>query len=82
VKRVQPECSHRHNCEPVVLEAVITKTGSVRDAKIVEGAFSECADAAIAALSKWKYQPATLNTQPVDSIWKYYVTRCRITPAS
>ena len=78
VKRVEPECSHR--CAPVVLEAVITKAGSVRDAKIVEGASSECAAAAIAALLKWKYQPVTLNDQPVDTIWKYRVSRCRITP--
>jgi hypothetical protein len=82
LKRVQPECSHRRNCSPVVLEAVITKVGSVRDAKIAEGASSTCADAAIAALAKWKYQPATLNDQPVDVIWKYRVTRCRITSAN
>lgn len=81
VKRVEPECSHPRNCAPVVLEAVITKAGSIRDSKIVEGTSSECADAAIAALAKWKYQPATLNDQPVDSIWKYFVTRCVITPA-
>jgi len=80
LQRVEPECSHPRNCAPIVLEAVITKAGSVRDAKIVEGASSACADAAIAALSKWKYEPATLNTQPVDTIWKYRVSRCRITP--
>ncbi|HXH94468.1 MAG TPA: energy transducer TonB [Thermoanaerobaculia bacterium] len=78
LQRVEPECSHR--CAPVVLEAVIAKDGSVRDAKIVEGTSSECADAAIEALSKWKYEPATLNTQPVDTIWKYRVSRCWITP--
>ena len=82
VKRVQPECGDRRNCAPVVLDAVITKAGSIRDAKIAEGASSGCADAAIAALAKWEYQPATLNDQPVDVIWKYYVTRCRITPAN
>jgi Gram-negative bacterial TonB protein C-terminal len=81
LKGIQPECSEKRSCAPVVLEAVITKAGSVRDAKIAEGATSACADAAIAALEEWEYQPATLNSQPVDVIWKYRVTRCRIAPA-
>jgi protein TonB len=80
VKEIQPECSDRRSCEPVVLEAVITKAGSVRAAKIAESASSACAEAAIGALAKWVYQPATLNGRPVDVIWKYRVTRCFITP--
>ena len=82
VKGIQPECGDRRSCAPVVLEAVITKTGSIREAKIAEGASSACADVAIAALAKWEYRPATLNDQPVDVIWKYYVDRCRITQAN
>lgn len=82
VKSVQPECRDRRSCAPVVLEAVITKAGSIRDVKIAEGAADGCTDAAIAALAKWKYQPATLNDQPVDTLWKYYVTRCHITLAN
>ena len=51
MKEIQPECSNPRRCEPVVLEAVITKAGSVRDAKIAEGASSACSEAAIAALA-------------------------------
>jgi Gram-negative bacterial TonB protein C-terminal len=82
LNRVEPVCLTRRNCTPAVIEALIGKGGSVRDVRVVEGENSVCAEAAIAALSKWKYTPARLNGQPVDVVVQYRVAGCRITEAA
>lgn len=50
----------------VVLQAVIAKDGSVRDVKVVTGN-PTLAEAAMRAVRQWRYQPATLNGQPVEA---------------
>ncbi len=82
LQTVQPTCANQAKCTTVVIEAVIRKSGSVDGAKIVKGKPSECADSALVALAKWKYQPATLNGQPVEVLSRYRVAACRITPSN
>ncbi|MGB8008934.1 MAG: energy transducer TonB, partial [Terriglobales bacterium] len=45
---------------PVVLQATISRDGSVEDLKIVRGYFV-LGQAAIAAVKQWRFQPYTLN---------------------
>lgn len=49
----------------VVIQAVIDKKGSVADAHVVSGP-TMLRQAALAALRRWKYQPSTLDGQPVS----------------
>jgi protein TonB len=49
----------------VVLQAVITKEGSVRDLKVMSGD-SLLARAAMDAVTQWRYQPYVLNGQPIQ----------------
>jgi TonB family protein len=50
----------------VVLAAVITKTGQVRDLKLVRGS-PVLARAAMDAVKQWHYQPYRLNGEPLES---------------
>jgi TonB family protein len=50
----------------VVLAATITKTGQVRDLKLLKG-IPILGRAAIAAVKQWHYQPYRLNDQPLES---------------
>jgi len=50
----------------VVLEAVITKTGRVRDVKLLKGS-PILARAAMDAVKQWHYQPYRLNGEPLES---------------
>jgi protein TonB len=50
----------------VVVNAKVTKTGSVGDVRTVTGN-AILGDAAISAVKKWRYKPATLDGRPVDS---------------
>jgi hypothetical protein len=78
LSRIEPQCLSPRRCTPVVIEALISKGGSVRDARVVEGESSVCAQVAIDALAKWKYNPARLNGQPVEVVVRYRMTGCRI----
>lgn len=50
----------------VVVQFTVTSSGSTADLKIAESSMSELLDnAAIAAVSQWKYRPATANGKPV-----------------
>ena len=51
----------------VILEAVIDKEGNVKDLKVVRSA-GVLDQAAMDAVSQWKYTPTTLNGQPVEVI--------------
>jgi TonB family protein len=54
----------------VVAEAIITKTGCVREVRLVsQSPYPELNAAALLALAKWKFKPATLDGQPVDVIF-------------
>jgi protein TonB len=51
----------------VVLEAVVTETGSVEKVKVISGP-SLLIPAAVDAVHKWRYEPTVLNGQPVPVI--------------
>jgi TonB family protein len=49
----------------VVLELIIGSDGSPREIKVVRSLSSELDDAAIKAVKKWKFAPATKDGEPV-----------------
>jgi len=49
---------------PVVLQAVVTEDGTVRDLKVLKG-HPLLARAAIQAVSQWRYRPYLLDGQPI-----------------
>jgi len=50
----------------VVVEATIGTDGSVKSAKAVSG-HALLRDAASSAVKQWRYKPATLNGQPIET---------------
>jgi protein TonB len=52
----------------VTLQAVVRKDGTVGDVVVKQGAGGDCGfeEAAIAAVSQWRYKPAMQNGRPVD----------------
>ena len=57
----------------VILEVVIDKTGSVRDAVVLKPLPFGMDKAAIDAVKQWKFKPGTLNGMPVDVIFNLTV---------
>jgi len=49
----------------VVIDAVIDKTGSVVEMKVVSGP-ALLIPAALAAVRVWRYEPTYLNEEPID----------------
>lgn len=80
IKQVQPVCKKGGGGASTMFEAVIDKEGLVHDARLIEGQKSPFTDAALAALAKWRYLPTRLNGTPVDAIWHYELSGCRLTP--
>ncbi len=72
IKRVNPKypdvARRAHIQGFVILEAVITKDGDVRDVKVVKSLISYCDEAAIEAVKQWKFEPGTQNDTPIDVI--------------
>jgi len=58
---------------PVVLWCVITTEGSVSEVAVVNG-HPLLDDAAVAAVSRWRYRPTLLNGEPVSVILTVTVT--------
>lgn len=54
----------------VILEAIIDKEGCVRNLRVLQEVPNGLTEAAMAAVSRWVFSPATLNGQPVKV---YYV---------
>ena len=55
---------------PIVLESRISKTGCVRDIRLLtQSPWPELNGAAVMALSQWKFEPGTLDGVPVDVIF-------------
>jgi len=50
----------------VVLSIVVTPDGSVREAKVIQSLDPDLDKQSIAAVSKWKFTPATKDGQPVS----------------
>ena len=66
VQPVYPELARQSRLEGrVVLQAVITENGNVRDLKVVSG-HPVLARAAQDAVAQWRYQPYLLNGKPVS----------------
>jgi protein TonB len=49
----------------VILEAIITKTGTVESVRVLRGINPLLDTAAIRAVQQWRYKPATFNGRPV-----------------
>lgn len=60
------EAKLNHIQGKVVLALVIDKTGTPRDIRVLVSPDQALTDSAIAAVSKWRYQPYTLNGSPVE----------------
>jgi protein TonB len=49
----------------VVLRAIISKTGTVKDLAVLSGP-SALRESALDAVGKWRYRPFLLNGKPID----------------
>lgn len=71
VSRVSPvypaEALEQSLSGTVHLEAIITTQGAVRDIKVISGD-PMLAEAAVAAVQQWRYEPTFLNGRPVEVI--------------
>jgi len=66
VQPVYPEIARKARVQGVVIvEAIIDKQGNVTDSRILRGLPMGISEAAVAAIGRWKYKPATLNGRPV-----------------
>ena len=57
----------------VIIEAIINKQGYVTDVKILKALPMGLDKAAAEAVSKWRFEPATLNGKPVAVIYNLTV---------
>ena len=61
-----PEIARKARIQGVViLEAIITKNGSVENVKVLRGVHPILDQAAVNSVKQWRYKPATLNGNPV-----------------
>jgi protein TonB len=75
VKPEYPELLRKSRKEGIViLEAVISRTGTVKDVRILQSAHPLFAQSAIDAVLQWKYQAATLLGKPVAVYFKVTVS--------
>ncbi len=67
---IYPEAARRARIQGVVvLECIIAKDGSVREAKVLRGLPLGLTEAAVDAVKKWKFEPSTLNNKPVEVLY-------------
>ncbi|HEY0155814.1 MAG TPA: energy transducer TonB [Thermoanaerobaculia bacterium] len=58
----------------VILEGIVSRTGCLRTVSVVKGAPApELNAAALQAVAKWKFDPATLDGRPVDAIFHFSI---------
>ena len=57
----------------VIVEAIIDKKGDVTNVKILKGLPMGLDLAAVDAIKRWKFKPATLNGKPVAVIYNLTV---------
>jgi protein TonB len=69
IKKVQPEypkkALKKHLEGTVVMQAVISQTGDIKDLKVISGDELLVASA-VKAVSQWKYRPYLLQGRPVE----------------
>ncbi|MCU0303115.1 MAG: energy transducer TonB [Thermoanaerobaculales bacterium] len=67
---VYPEAARRARIQGVVvLECTIGKDGTVREVKVLRPLPLGLTEAAIDAVTKWKFEPSTLNGKPVEVLY-------------
>jgi len=59
------EARHARVQGVVILQTIIDKAGGVTDIKVLKGLPSGLTEAAVEAVSKWRFEPATLEGKPV-----------------
>ncbi len=65
-----PEAAHQARIEgQVILRALIDRQGNVTNVEVLQGLATGLDEEAVAAIEQWKFQPATLNGEPVDVHW-------------
>jgi TonB family protein len=74
VEPVYPEQARKDRIAGVViLEALIDKTGVVRDVTILKNLPEGLGEAAVDAVKQWRFKPATRNGEPVDVVFNLTV---------
>jgi len=69
VEPVYPEYAQQQGIQgAVLLQAIISKEGSVMSLSVVNTADPDLARAAMTAVGQWHYQPTLLNGQPVEVV--------------
>jgi len=69
VEPIYPEYAERQGIQgAVMLQAIISKEGSVMSLSVVNTADPDLARAAMTAVGQWHYQPTLLNGQPVEVV--------------
>ena len=58
----------------VILEAVVDADGTVRNVKILKGLPMGLDQSAVDAVMTWRYEPATLNGQPVPVYFTFTIS--------
>ena len=59
------EARHARVQGVVILQTIIDRTGKVTNVKVLKGLPSGLTEAAVDAVSKWRFEPATLEGKPV-----------------
>lgn len=63
---IYPEIARRARIQGVVLlRTILDKSGQVTDVKVIKDLPFGLADAAVTAVERWRYRPATLKGEPV-----------------
>jgi len=70
VEPLYPDAARRGRISGIViLEVVIRKDGTIKDAAVLKGLPDGLSEAAVDAVRKWTFKPGTLNGEPVDVIF-------------
>lgn len=67
----------------VIVQAVIDRKGDVADVKVLKGLPNGLSEAAVKAVKKWKFKPATLDGEPVAVYYNLTINfRLELTPTA
>lgn len=81
----EPELTHREQPDypaearklrssgEVVVQAIVTREGTIRDPRIVEASHPAFIDPVLSALENWRYRPATCDGVPVEMVFHIYM---------
>jgi len=74
VEPVYPEEARRERVSGIVIiEALIDRTGAVKDIKVLKPLPFGLSEAAVDAVKQWVFKPGTLDGQPVDVLFNLTV---------